>query len=133
MSGGHFDYKQYDIENIADSIEQEVIESGKPIPESKWDYYDREWYLEHPEEAMNYAYPESVLRRFEEAVYALKRAAIYAQRADWLICSDDGEESFEKRLVEELAELDSKSKMGENGVMYYVIDRTKDPYAEDDE
>jgi len=81
---------------------------------------------------MNYAFPEEVLRRMEEAVYALRRASIYAQRVDYLICGDDGEESFERRLKDELAELDSKSKMGENGVMYYVIDRTKDPYEDDD-
>jgi len=82
---------------------------------------------------MNYAFPDPILRRMEEAVYALRRAAIYAQRTDYLICCDDGEESFERRLQEELAELDSKSKMGENGVMYYVIDRNVDPYAEYDD
>ena len=131
MSGGHFDYQQYRINDIADSIEQKVIESGKPIPESRWDYWDRQHYKEHPEDAVKYAYPESILRRFEEAVYALKKAAIYAQRVDWLLSGDDGEESFEERLKKELAELDSKSKMGENGVMYYVIDRTKDPYEDD--
>ena len=81
---------------------------------------------------MNYAYSESTLRRMEEAVYALKRAAIYAQRTDYLLCGDDGEENFEERLSKELAELDSKSKMGENGVMYYVVDRAKDPYEDDD-
>ena len=32
MSGGHFDYKQWHIDNIANQIEQEVILSGKPIP-----------------------------------------------------------------------------------------------------
>ena len=131
MSGGHFDYQQYRINDIADGIEQEVIESGKTIPENRWDYWDRQHYKEHPEDAVNYDYPEPVLRRFEEAVYALKRAAIYAQRVDWLLSGDDGEESFERRLKEELAELDSKSKMGENGVMYYVVDRTQDPYADD--
>ena len=132
MSGGYFSYEQYRINDICDGIEREVVKSGKPIPEKEWDYYDRQYYKEHPEEAVNYAYPDPVLRRFEEAVYALKKAAIYAQRVDWLLSGDDGEESFERRLQEELAELDSKSKMGENGVMYYVVDRTKDPYEDDD-
>ena len=131
MSGGHFDYKQWHIENIADQIEQEVIMSGKPIPEQKWSYYERQEYLETHQQPTNYAFPEQTLRRMEEAVYALRRASIYAQRTDYLICGDDGEESFERRLREELAELDSKSKMGENGVMYYVVDRTKDPYEDD--
>lgn len=131
MSGGRFNYKQWHIGSIADQIEQEVIMSGKPIPKSKWDYFEREEYNETHKQPMNYAFPESTLRRMEEAVYALKRAAIYAQRTDFLLCSDDGEESFEERLSKELAELDSKSKMGENGVMYYVVDRSKDPYEDD--
>ena len=131
MSGGHFDNKQWHIDNIADQIEQEVILSGKPIPRQKWSYYERQEYEETHKQPMNYAFPEPILRRMEEAVYALRRAAIYAQRTDYLICGDDGEESFERRLQEELAELDSKSKMGDNGVMYYVIDRSKDPYEDD--
>jgi hypothetical protein len=35
-------------------------------------------------------------------------AAIYVQRIDWLMSGDDGEESFMRRLKEELDELDSK-------------------------
>ena len=132
MSGGFFNYKQWHTDNIACEIEQEVIKSGKPIPPSKWDYCERQEYKETHKQPMNYAYSESTLRRMEEAVYALKRAAIYAQRTDYLLCGDDGEENFEERLSKELAELDSKSKMGENGVMYYVVNREKDPYEDDD-
>lgn len=131
MSGGHFNYKQWHIENIADQIEQEVILSGKPIPKQKWDYYERQEFEETHKQPMNYAYPEFVLRKLEEAVYALRAAAIYAQRVDYLLSGDDGEESFMKRLSNELKELNQKSMMGENGVMYYVIDRTKDPYSDD--
>ena len=132
MSGGKFSYKQWHIDNIADQIEQEVILSGKPIPKQKWSYYERQEFEETHKHPMNYAYPDSILRRMDEAVYALRAAAIYAQRVDYLLSGDDGEESFEERLSKELSELNSKSKMGENGVMYFVIDRTKDPYAEDD-
>jgi len=32
----------------------------------------------------------------------LRKAAIYAQRIDWLLSGDDGEESFLERLKEEL-------------------------------
>lgn len=131
MSGGAFDNKQWHIENIAEQIEQEVILSGKPIPRQKWDYLEWNEFANTHKQPMNYAFPDEVLRRMEEAVYALRRAAIYAQRVDYLICGDDGEESFMERLKKELAELDAKSKMGENGVMYYVIDRTKDPYEEE--
>lgn len=131
MSGGFFDYKQWHINNIADSIEHEVIRSGKPIPRQRWQYWEIDRFKEHPEEAVNYAYPESTLRLMEEAVYALRAAAIYAQRVDYLLCGDDCEDSFENRLKEELAELNEKSKVGENGVRYIPIDRTKDPYKEE--
>ena len=76
MSGGHFSYKQWHIGNIADQIEQEVIMSGKPIPRSKWDYFERQEYEETHKQPMNYAFPDEVLRRMEEAVYALRKAAI---------------------------------------------------------
>lgn len=132
MSGGKFSYKQWHIDNIADQIEQEVILSGKPIPKQKWSYYERQEFEETHKHPMNYAYPDSILRRMEEAVYALRAAAIYAQRVDYLLSGDDGEESFEERLSKELSELNSKSKMGENGVMYYVVDRSQDPYEDDD-
>lgn len=132
MSGGIFSYKQWHIDNIADQIKQEVIMSGKPIPKQKWSYYERQEFEETHKQPMNYAYSEPVLRRMEEAVYALRRAAIYAQRIDYLLCGDDDEESFLDRLKKELEELDSKSKMGENGVMYYVVDRSQDPYEDDD-
>ncbi len=32
MSGGHFDYQQYHIEDIANSIEREIEEATKPKP-----------------------------------------------------------------------------------------------------
>ena len=131
MSGGMFNYKQWHIDSIADQIEQEVIKSGKPIAKQNWSYYERQEFEETHIAPMNYDYPEETLRRMEEAVYALKRAAIYAQRVDYLISGDDGEESFESRFSVELAELDSKSKLGENGIMYYVIDRSQDPNDEE--
>ena len=38
----------------------------------------------------------------------MKTAAIYAQRIDWLLSGDDGEQSFKERLKEDLDELESK-------------------------
>ena len=37
-----------------------------------------------------------------EAIKQLKIAAVYAQRVDWLLSGDDGEESFIERLEENL-------------------------------
>jgi hypothetical protein len=41
----------------------------------------------------------------KEGIEVLKRAQIYAQRIDWLLSGDDGEESFLKRLEKDLNEL----------------------------
>jgi hypothetical protein len=42
----------------------------------------------------------------KEAVKALKIAQVYAQRVDWLLSGDDGEESFLRRLDDELKKLE---------------------------
>lgn len=36
MSGGYFDYQQYHIEDIANSIEREIEEATKPKPPKVW-------------------------------------------------------------------------------------------------
>ena len=79
MSGGFFDYKEWHINCIAEQIEQEVILSGKPIPRKKWEYWQMERFKEHPEEAVNYEFPEPVIRKMEEAIYALRAAAIASE------------------------------------------------------
>ena len=78
MSGGRFEYKQYDMNYIADKIEHEVLINGKK---------------------------KEVIEKFKEAVIILRKAAIYTQRIDWLLSGDDGEETFLKRLKKDLEEL----------------------------
>ena len=50
-------------------------------------------------------YTEETINEFKKGVEILKKARIYAQRIDWLISGDDGEESFHERLKEELEKL----------------------------
>ena len=168
MSGGYFDYQQYHIENIANSIEKEIEEATKPKPPLVWKedvsifkkiddwhsvgiymgfktydeavkclkkgkaykfireyekdgrrisefmesdklievrelryqvYEDGEYYPE---------YTEETIQIFKDAVKTLRKAAIYAQRIDWLLSGDDGEESLKERLEEELKKLEDK-------------------------
>jgi hypothetical protein len=94
MSGGAFDYKQYELNYIADSIEQVIINNGKKRENP--DPWESEYY---------YEYPEDVIQKFEEAVFFIKIAQVYAQRVDWILSGDDGEESFIKRLDEDLSKL----------------------------
>ena len=95
MSGGYFDYNQYRINDIADSIERELNRQGKEKPKDEL-YFDDEYY---------YTYPEIVQEKMREAVKQLKIAALYAQRVDWLLSGDDDEESFIKRLSDDLNNL----------------------------
>lgn len=43
-----------------------------------------------------------MIEKFKEGVEFLRKAQIYAHRIDYLLSSDDGEESFLERLKEEL-------------------------------
>lgn len=83
MSGGHFDYDQYKIGYIAESIRSLI------------DKNDLE----------EYPYSNKTIIKFNEAICILKRAEVYVQRVDWLVSGDDGEETFHKRLKEDLSKL----------------------------
>ena len=101
MSGGHFDYKQYHINEIVDSIERELNNQGKEKPKCEL-YCDKEYYEKYPDEKYYYTYSPIVQEKMKEAIRQLKIAAIYAQRIDWFLSGDDSEENFIKRLNEEL-------------------------------
>lgn len=160
MSGGHFDYAQYRIEDIANSIEREIERATAPRPPKVYSTFvslireegTSRTYLNNPykslEEARKYYkrgyklleeadkeivvqdkitkevyrirecetweytdggfYPDytpETLREFRVAIGYLRKAAIYAQRIDWLISGDDGEDSFHERLKEDLEKL----------------------------
>ena len=51
-------------------------------------------------------YSEETIKEFRKGVEILKKAQVYANRIDWLMSGDDGEESFHKRLEEQLKELE---------------------------
>lgn len=107
MSGGHFEYNQYKIGYIADEIEQLLEKNGraKTKEELKESWYSKDWYEQYPEDLNHYKYPDEVIEKFQEAVQLLRKAEIYAQRIDWLVSGDDGEESFLRRLKEDLQRL----------------------------
>ena len=89
MSGGHFEYQQYKINDIAESID-ELIKTNNDIDEWGW----------------GYNYSDETIEEFKKASKMLKISAIYAQRIDWLVSGDDGEESFHKRLKDDLNDLE---------------------------
>ena len=89
MSGGHFDYDQYRIDRIAADVDQ-LIRTNDDETLNEWN------------EPKGKHYQPAVISRFREGLRALRIAAIYAQRIDWLVSGDDGEDSFIERLAEEL-------------------------------
>lgn len=112
MSGGAFDYIQYRIRDISDAIEKK-IETNKRRPfNNPKDYWEemcnKEW-----EENGGRHFSNETIKAFKDGVYYLRMAEIYAQRIDYLLSGDDGEESFHRRLKEDIrnyiAEQDSKA------------------------
>lgn len=112
MSGGRFEYKQYQFGYIADDIEGVARKNGKPktreeLKEESWRSDD--WYERYPEDLNHYKYPDEVVEKFKEAVKLIRTAQIYVHRIDWLLSGDDGEESFLERLAEDLENLNRKT------------------------
>ena len=105
---GHFDYKHYQLEDIADSIERQIQRNGREKTREEMrdeGWRDPEWFDKYPEERYYYKYPDEVIEKFKEGVKILKQAEVYAQRIDWLLSGDDGDETFLERLKEDLDKL----------------------------
>lgn len=104
MSGGRFEYDQYKIRYIAEDVDKEIRRNGRKktdqeIKDEGW--HDPDWYEKYPEDKFHYKYPDEVIKEFERGYYILRLAEIYAQRIDWLLSGDDGDDSFIERLAQE--------------------------------
>jgi hypothetical protein len=86
MSGGYFSYKQFELQRIADEIEQLVLEDAR----HDWD------------DKLN----EQTIDEFKEAIRLLRRTYIYVQRIDWLASGDDTQIEFHQRLHKQLKDQD---------------------------
>jgi hypothetical protein len=89
MSGGHFDYQQYLIEDIAATIDELIGTNGDTR-------------LNEFGDQKGCGYSLETIARFKEAAHTLRRAHDMAQRVDWLVSGDDGEDSFNARWEEEV-------------------------------
>ena len=111
MSGGHWNYLQYRLTDVAEDIDKLIEQNGKPkteeeLKEETW--RDDEWYNKYPEDRYYYEYDEDVIEQFKKAAHAIRIAQIYMQRMDWLLSGDDGEESFLRRIDEDLKKLQNE-------------------------
>jgi hypothetical protein len=165
MSGGHFDYQQYRIKEIADSIEREIrhSESGIECWSAQREHGissrpgDSEWVYTSWKDDKRYRVPQKnifnseafyygdengipvfdkpegwslhspeVLKIFKEGVKKLREAAVYAQRIDWYLSGDDGEESLIKRLKDELEEVERGLKNLDDNNWYIGVEEQEE-------
>lgn len=91
MSGGHFEYQQMQIWNIAQEI-KELIDNNHNQSPDEFGY------------PIGNNFSPQTIEKFIEAYNLLIKAYIYAQRIDWLVSGDDSEESFHERMKEDLDE-----------------------------
>ncbi len=89
MSGGHFDYQQYRLHDITMMIDELIVSNDD---ESLDEFGNRR----------GRGYGPEIILRFKIASHTIKRAATMAQRIDWLVSGDDGDESFLRRWSEEV-------------------------------
>lgn len=85
MSGGRFEYLQFRFTEIIDEIEQVIRNNNNPGSEDWAESFRKE-----------------TIEEFKKGIEYIKKAQIYAQRIDWLLSGDDGEDSFHERLSEDL-------------------------------
>ena len=88
MSGGHFDYKQYTLLDLSDQIMQVIVKNNI---KNDWDY------------ATNYS--AETIAVFAATVKLLDLCAVSVTRIDYLLSSDDGEDTFHERLKKDIADL----------------------------
>ena len=118
MSGGHFDYNQYRIDDIANSIEDYIY--GHPLEEEDIEYYIEDNWLENEEKEYIIKnkhtlpncreYSEETIEEFKKGLDILRKAYIYAQRIDYLLSGDDDEKLFHERLKEDFEKYYSQLK-----------------------
>lgn len=116
MSGGAFDYAQYHIADIYSKIEEYV--NGHELDEEDETFYLEDRFLEEDEVEYikkhhhtipnQYGYSKETIKEFKKGIAVLKKAEVYAQRIDWLLSGDDGEDNFHERLKHDLEELKHK-------------------------
>ena len=91
MSGGHFDYIQYRLDEPIEEIQRMV---------------DSKSYYEGSDPI-----PDDILEEFKKAIHYLKLSKLYLHRIDWLVSYDDSEDSFRRRLA-----LANKFKLTTDGI-----------------
>ena len=97
MSGGAFNYLQFEISRIYSEIEERIREN----------------------EILDSRYSQKTIEEFKTAVMILREAFIYSHRIDWLLSADDSEDAFHTRLKEDLLKLSKREELWKVWLQYY--------------
>ncbi len=92
MSGGHFNYEQFKIKTIADSI-QSLIDSNDDQRLNEWG------------SPRGRGYSPETIEVFRSARRELLLGYVLAHRIDWLVSDDDSEETFHRRLKADMVSM----------------------------
>jgi hypothetical protein len=108
MSGGHWDYVQHRLTEVVEDVVRKIERNGKEKTkeerkEEGWK--DPDWYEKYPEDRFYHKYSDEVIEEFKKGAEIIAKAQVYMQRIDGLLSGDDGEESFLKRLKQELLKI----------------------------
>lgn len=107
MSGGSMDYVAWKIQNAAQHIQGELANMELRRKSRRFCKVHEVYKKDHPEldclqspEALT----DAVIKRLQDALVCVRKAAIYAERVEWLTSGDDGYENFCMRLDKQLAD-----------------------------
>lgn len=92
MSGGTFDYSQYELRGVMDQIRIFINENDSHDTDEYGDVVGR-------------FYSKETLKHLEEAIYQIKKALVYINKIDLLYAADYDEQSFREELEDELIAL----------------------------
>jgi hypothetical protein len=92
MSGGHFDYNEYRLDQLAEVIDQLIEENEDTSPDENG-------------LPRSYGFKPETMARFKLTAFTLRLARVMTTRVDYLMSGDDGEDSFHRRFPEEIKKL----------------------------
>jgi hypothetical protein len=109
MSGGRWNFVQHQLTEVVEGVVRKIERNGKEKTkeerkEEGWK--DLDWYEKYPEDKFHHKYPDEVIEEFKKGAKIIAEAQVYMKRIDWLLSGDDGEESFLRRLNQELSKID---------------------------
>ena len=103
--------KQYKFDGYhIKMIDENTFEACSPYDIKKVEQNCEEIYIdEEGEEIYVPEWSQETIDEFKKGIEILKKANIYVNKIDYLLCGDYGEENFHKKLKEELDEFENES------------------------